>query len=75
MDTETTTPDRSVPDPGREPTITLDRVATILDLSRSSVYNAAHSGEIPTIRVGRRLLVPTAALAQMLQAPTGGGAS
>lgn len=39
----------------------------ILGLSKASAYAAAASGEIPTIRVGRRLLVPTAALRRMLQ--------
>jgi len=38
-----------------------------LGLSRQSTYNAVASGEIPTIRVGRRILVPTAALRRMLQ--------
>jgi hypothetical protein len=39
------------------------------------VYAAAASGEIPTIRVGRRYLVPTAALRRMLRLDdeTGGG--
>ena len=37
-----------------------------LDLSRSSTYEAARRGEIPTIRFGRRLVVPTVALRRML---------
>jgi excisionase family DNA binding protein len=49
-----------------EPTITLDRTARVLNVSRASAYQAAAKGEIPTIRIGRRLLVPTAALLRML---------
>ncbi len=39
-----------------------DDVAQLLGLSRSKVYEAIRLGEIPSIRVGRRLLVPTCAL-------------
>ena len=37
-------------------------VAQLLGLSRWKVYEAIRLGEIPSIRVGRRLLVPTHAL-------------
>jgi excisionase family DNA binding protein len=39
-----------------------DDVAQLLGLSRWKVYEAIRLGEIPSIRVGRRLLVPTHAL-------------
>lgn len=42
--------------------------AEILGLSRGATFQAAKRGEIPTIRIGRRLLVPKAALAKMLEA-------
>ena len=38
----------------------------ILGLSRQSTYDAAQRGEIPTIRIGRRLIVPVARLRAML---------
>ena len=38
----------------------------LLGLSRSSAYRAAARGEIPTIRLGRRLVVPVAKLLEML---------
>jgi excisionase family DNA binding protein len=38
----------------------------ILRLSRESAYAAAGKGDLPTIRVGRRLLVPRAALERLL---------
>jgi excisionase family DNA binding protein len=37
-----------------------------LGLSRDAAYRAARSGQLPTIRIGRRLLVPRAALERML---------
>lgn len=51
-----------LPDPRVTPTLTIMQAAEILGLSKVSAYNAAHSGEIPVIRVGRRLIVPTAKL-------------
>ena len=36
-------------------------------ISRTSAYNGVKSGEIPSIRIGRRIVVPTAALFQMLE--------
>lgn len=38
----------------------------ILRLSRWSAYAAAQSGELPTVRIGRRLLVPRIALERLL---------
>ena len=52
-------------------TIKVEEAAPILGISRSSAYDAAHSGQIPTLRIGRRLLVPTHTLRQMLgEVPT-----
>lgn len=52
--------DRTLPDPTQEPTITVPRVAAILGLSNRAAYMAVERGEIPTVSVGRRLIVPTA---------------
>jgi excisionase family DNA binding protein len=38
----------------------------ILRLSRCAAYAAAESGALPTVRIGRRLLVPRVALERML---------
>jgi excisionase family DNA binding protein len=55
------------PTPVSEPrVVTLDEAAKILRISRGSAYEAAKRKEIPTIRIGRRLLVPAAALDRML---------
>jgi len=55
-----------LPDPVQEPTIPIPRAGKILKISRSSAYEAASRGEIPTIRLGRRLVVPTAKLLALL---------
>jgi excisionase family DNA binding protein len=47
-------------------TYTVDDAAKILGLSRWAAYQAAHEGQIPTVRIGRRLLVPRIALERML---------
>ena len=54
-----TSPFVTMPDPLVHPTLTVDAVAKILGLDRKTVYAAIHAGEIPSIRVGRRILVPT----------------
>lgn len=48
------------------PTLTIEECASVLRLSRGSAYEAARTGQIPTIRIGRRLLVPRAMLLRML---------
>jgi excisionase family DNA binding protein len=54
------------PNPKVEPTLKVERAAQLMGIGRTAAYDAATRGEIPTIKVGRRLLVPTAALAQLL---------
>ena len=49
---------------------TLDEVASLLRISRGSAYEAAKRKEIPTIRIGRRLLVPCDALERLLSGNT-----
>jgi hypothetical protein len=36
------------------------------DLSRNSSYAAAERGDLPTIRMGRRIVVPVAALRRLI---------
>jgi excisionase family DNA binding protein len=63
--------DRDVPQRPRVAerlTYTVDEVARLLGLSRNSAYQRAADGQIPTIRMGRRLLVPKAALDRLLEA-------
>jgi len=46
--------------------LTVEEAAAVLRISRQSAYQAARSGELPTVRIGRRMLVPRAALERML---------
>jgi excisionase family DNA binding protein len=47
-------------------TITVDEAAKRLRIGRNQAYNAVKKGELPVIRLGKRLLVPIAALDRML---------
>lgn len=51
---------RTIPDPSADPTIKVKRAAAILGISLRHAYTAIESGEIPSIRVGRAIVVPTA---------------
>jgi excisionase family DNA binding protein len=50
--------------------VTVEEAATILQISRGAAYQAAKTKQLPTIRIGRRLLVPLAALDRMLSGNT-----
>ncbi len=47
-------------------TYTIPETAKILGIGRSAAYEGARIGEFPTVRIGKRLLVPKALLEQML---------
>lgn len=47
-------------------TISVEEAAMILGISRGAAYANAKSGALPTIRLGKRLLVPKAALEKLL---------
>jgi excisionase family DNA binding protein len=47
-------------------TVKIDDAAKTLGISRNTAYEAAKSGELPTIKIGKRLLVPKAALDRLL---------
>jgi excisionase family DNA binding protein len=49
-------------------TITAEQTAQVLGLGRTAAYEAARRGELPTRRLGRRLLVPVPALLDWLGA-------
>lgn len=48
-------------------TITVEEAARLIGIGRSGAYAAAQRGELPTLRIGRRLVVPTAALLRLLE--------
>ncbi len=55
-----------LPDPRQRPTLRVKEAAALLDISLAVAYEAVHRGELPVIRIGRRILVPTAALMAMV---------
>ena len=55
-----------LPDPHETPTMTVEAAGKALGLGRSAAYQAARRGDLPTIAIGRRLMVPTASLYRML---------
>jgi excisionase family DNA binding protein len=48
------------------PTCSIDEAARLLGIGRSTAFAAAHDGSLPTLRLSKRLLVPTAKLLAML---------
>lgn len=49
-------------------TITVEEAATLLGIGRTAAYEAANRGQLPTRRLGRRLLVPVPAFLDWLGA-------
>lgn len=48
------------------PTLSVERAGRLLGLCRRSAYKAAANGELPTLKFGRRLVVPTPRLLELL---------
>ena len=47
-------------------TLTVAEAAACLGISRNTAYDAVRRGTVPSIRVGRRILIPTQALEALL---------
>ena len=54
-------------------TVSIPEAGKLLGYSRNTAYDAARRGELPTIRLGRKIRVPKAALQRLLDggAPKG----
>jgi excisionase family DNA binding protein len=50
-------------------TLIIEETAKLLGIGRQLAYDRAKTGEIPVIKVGRRLLVPRRALERLLEEP------
>ena len=48
-------------------TLTVEEAAKLLGIGRQLAYDRVKTGEIPAIRIGRRLLVPRRALEKLLE--------
>ncbi len=46
---------------------TVGEARKILRISHGAAYNGIRSGEIPSIRIGKRILIPAAALQRLLE--------
>jgi excisionase family DNA binding protein len=53
-------------------TMTVAEAAKVLGIGRNSAYEAIRRGELPVIRLGRRLVVPTTALERLLASARSG---
>jgi excisionase family DNA binding protein len=53
-------------DPTTKPTLSVDEAAALFHISRSVAFQAVKTGEIPSLRFGRRIRIPTAAVRAML---------
>lgn len=54
-------------DPATQPTISVDEFAHLVGIARSTAFAAVKAGEIPSIRFGKRIRIPTAAVRRMLE--------
>lgn len=50
-------------------TLTVEQTAKVLGIGRSTAYELVRAGDIPSLRLGRRLVIPAAALADALDLP------
>jgi excisionase family DNA binding protein len=48
-------------------TVSVFEASVLLGVSKGTAYKAVHSGELPTIKIGRRILVPMDALERLLE--------
>lgn len=53
----------------RQQTLSVEDAGEILGISRSSAFQAAANGQLPVIRIGKRLLVSRHALEEILGGP------
>jgi excisionase family DNA binding protein len=47
-------------------TLTVEQTAKLLGIGRSTAYELVHTGDIPSLRLGRRIVVPIALLRPLL---------
>lgn len=50
-------------------TLSIEEAAKVLGIGRNLCYDRVKTGEIPVVKIGRRLLVPRVALAKLLAEP------
>ncbi len=55
-------------------TVTVEQAAKLLGISRNSAYEAVRQGQIPSIRIGKRLVIPVVQLERLLDKGAGNNA-
>lgn len=50
-------------------TLSVEEAAKLLGIGRNLCYDKVKTGEIPAIKIGKRLLVPKKALEKLLEEP------
>ena len=55
-----------IPTPEERPTVSVEEAAAWFGLGRTATYEAIRRGELPSLRFGRSLRVPTAAARRLL---------
>lgn len=60
----------SCPDPQERPTLSVHEYAALMEVGLSTAYASVAADEIPVIRIGRRIRIPTAAVRRMLELDT-----
>lgn len=58
-----------LPNPWTVPVLTVPVAGDLVGVTRSAAYRMVQRGELPTIRMGGRLMVPTARLYERLGLP------
>ena len=49
-----------------QPTLTVADALKVVPISRNGIYEAIRRGEIQTVKIGKKILVPTAPLRRLL---------
>jgi len=72
MNQDPQTENQTVEKGGKESLVlTAGETAKILRLSKTTVYDQIRQGSIPSIRIGKRILIPRAALMRKLEEAVG----
>jgi len=50
-------------------TVTVEQAARLLGIGRSTAYELVHTGDIPSLRLGRRIVVPVHGLQALIGRP------
>lgn len=51
-------------------TLTVEQAAKLLGIGRSTAYELVHTGDIPSLRLGRRIVVPLGQIAEQVGVAT-----